>query len=148
MKNIVAILLLSVIITACSTTYSYLYNWGSRQNGVTEYEHLAYRNYDKTTPETICKLIVLYDKLISNPGGQRNLPPPGICAEYGYLLLQPEVMQTFLDNATPGQLSIFQGENIPSFFKEYGQRMFQKEIEYYPESAVFIGPLLKKLSSR
>ena len=47
-------------------------------------------------------------------------PPPGICAEYGYLLYK-------------------QGQ------QERGLRLLEREIQLYPESTFFIGNLIKQL---
>lgn len=136
-----------ILLSSCAPTL--MYNWGGNPSGgVTPYENLTYQNYDKQSPETLCKLIVLYEDMTANPGGTRKVPAPGICAEYGYLLMQPEVLQTFTEHATKAQMRIFKDKDLNSFFIEHGKEMFEKEIEYYPESATFTGPLVKKLSSR
>lgn len=145
-KKIVAAALLIISLTACSPQL--LYNWGPIQgNGVSKYENLTYRHYDKHTPSTICELIVLYETIIANPGGKRQVPPPGVCAEYGYLLMHPEIVDTFLKHATPAQMRVFRGKELSSYFFERGKEMFELEQKHYPESAVFIGPILKKIST-
>ena len=147
MKRIVLFITTIILLSSCAPTL--MYNWGGNPSGgVTPYENLTYQNYDKQSPETLCKLIVLYEGMTSNPGGTRKVPAPGICAEYGYLLMQPEVLQTFTEHATKAQMRIFKDKDLNSYFIEHGKEMFEKEIEYYPESATFIGPLVKKLSSR
>ena len=83
--------------------------------------------------------------MVTNPGGTRQVPPPGICAEYGYLLLQPETADTFMNNATSAQKKLFLSQDYNALFLERGKEMLEKEIEYYPESAKFIRPLIKKL---
>lgn len=123
-----------------------LYYWGGIQNGTTTYENLAYQSYDKQTPKSLCNLVAAYENMVTNPGGTRQVPPPGICAEYGYLLLQPETAETFLNNATPIQKKLFSSEDYSALFQERGKEMLQKEIELYPESAKFIEPLIKKLA--
>lgn len=122
-----------------------LYYWGGTQNGATTYENLAYKDYKTQTPDVICKLICTYEKIVTTPTGTRQVPPPGICAEYGYLLLQPETAQIFLTTATSQQKSAFKGNDYESLFLERGKEMLQKELEYYPESRVFVEPLIKKL---
>lgn len=131
--------------TSCGTT-STLYYWGGSQSGTTAYENLAYQSYDKQTPKSICNLVAEYENMVSKPGGTRHVPPPGICAEYGYLLLKPETATTFLENATSSQKKLFKTDDYGALFQEKGKEMLEKEIEYYPESAQFIEPLIKKLA--
>ena len=115
------------------------------QNGATTYENLAYKNYDKQTPESLCKLICMYEDIVSNPGGMRKMPPPGICAEYGYMLLIPENAYIFAEHATSMQKRTFSSTDYASFFPERGKEMMLMEIELYPESAKFIAPLIERL---
>ncbi len=84
--------------------------------------------------------------MVRNPGGSRQIPPPGICAEYGYLILQPTTAATFAEYATKRQKSLFQGSDYAALFNERGKELLNKEIELYPESSLFILPLLKKLA--
>ena len=132
-----------VLTASCSAPR--LYYWGS--NGTpTKYEQLAYLQSEKQTPKSICDLVCLYEDMVSHPGGTRKTPPPGICAEYGYLLLTPGTAETFMNNATPGQKKLFNSSDFNAAFLERGKEMLQKEIEFYPESAKFIEPLIKKLA--
>ena len=144
MKRILTIAFVSFLLTSCGITSS-LYYWGGTQNGTTAYEHLAYKNYDKQTPESLCSLICMYEDIVSNPGGTRRMPPPGICAEYGYMLLIPENAAIFTEHATAAQRRAFASSDYASFFAEKGKEMLQKEIELYPESAKFIAPLIERL---
>lgn len=138
-----------VFLSSCGITNG-LYYWGGVQNGTTAYENLAYKSYDKQTPKSICDLVVVYENMVTKSdtkiGGSRQVPPPGICAEYGYLLLQPETAETFLNNATDVQKRVFSSDDYGTLFQERGKEMLQKEIEFYPESATFIEPLIKKLA--
>ena len=145
MKKIIIIAMTVVIFSSCGTTNS-LYYWGGTQSGTTAYENYAYQSYDKQTPKSLCNLVAVYENMVTKPGGSRQVPPPGICAEYGYLLLQPETAETFLNNATSAQKKLFQSEDYSAIFLERGMEMLQKEIEFYPESAKFIEPLIKKLA--
>lgn len=145
MKKVLVLMLSVMMLSSCGMTSS-LYYWGGTQNGTTAYENLAYQSYDKQTPKSICDLVVVYERMVSNPGGTRQVPPPGICAEYGYLLLQPETAETFLNNATYTQKRLFKTDNYSVLFQERGKEMLEKEIELYPESARFIKPLIKKLA--
>ena len=144
MKRILTIVLVSFAFTSCGITSS-LYYWGGMQNGATTYENLAYKKYDKQTPESLCNLICVYEDIVSNPGGTRRMPPPGICAEYGYMLLIPENAVIFAEHATALQRRTFASGDYASFFPEKGKELLQKEIELYPESAKFIGPLIERL---
>ena len=144
MKKSIVVLAAVVLLSSCGVTNS-LYYWGGTQNGTTAYENLAYQSYDKQTPKSICNLVAVYENMVTKPGGSRQVPPPGICAEYGYLLLQPETAETFLNNATASQKKLFKTDDYGALFLERGQEMLQKEIELYPESAKFIEPLIKKL---
>ncbi len=146
MRKLIVAAAAAVILSSCGvTTPSSLYYWGGAQNGTTAYENLAYQSYDKQTPKSICNLVAVYEGMVSHPGGARQVPPPGICAEYGYLLLQPETATAFLNNATAAQKKLFGSEDYATLFTERGKEMLQKEIELYPESAKFIEPLIKKL---
>lgn len=135
---------LSVMLTSCETA---LYYWGSNATGneATKYEQLAYKNYDKQTPESICELLCLYEDMVTNPGGTRGVVPPGICAEYGYLLVLPETAETFANHATNKQKKKLNFSGDAVVFYEKGILMFEKEIALYPESAKFLEPLIKKL---
>ena len=73
------------------------------------------------------------------------MPPPGICAEYGYMLLIPENATIFTEHATAMQRKTFASGDYASFFPEKGKELLQKEIELYPESAKFIAPLIERL---
>ena len=144
MKRLIVFVLVSFVMTSCGMT-SALYYWGGEKNGATIYENLAYKNYDKQTPESICKLICMYEDVVSNPGGARKMPPPGICAEYGYMLLIPENAADFAEHATAMQKRVFASGDYASLFSEKGKEMLQKEIELYPESVKFIAPLIERL---
>lgn len=144
MKKLLILALVSFAFTSCGITSS-LYYWGGMQNGATTYENLAYKNYDKQTPESICKLICMYEDIVTNPGGSRQMPPPGICAEYGYMLLIPENADIFAKHATSSQKMTFSTTEYASFFPEKGKELMQKEMELYPESAKFIAPLIERL---
>lgn len=145
MKRLTLSLLLALACTSCMPTS--LYYWGGTASGVSQYETLTYNYYDKQTPESICALLCTYENMVSHPAGSRQVPPPGICAEYGYMLLLPETAETFAQHATARQKKLFGSEDYTLSFYEKGIRMLEKEIELYPESAKFIEPLLKRLKN-
>lgn len=145
MKKLIVILTVMFLASSCGVMT--LYNWGGNQNGTTLYESLAYKSYDTQTPQNVCDMILMYDNIIKNPGGQRQLPPPGICAEYGYLLLKPETAQIFAEYAKPKHKAVFEGEDYSAMFNELGVQMLEKEIQLYPESTKFLTPLIKKFQN-
>ena len=144
MKRILVFIALIVLMNSCGAPKT-LYYWGGEARGVTVYENLAYMDYKSQTSKATCQLICAYEDMITNPGGIRKVPPPGICAEYGYLLLMPETAETFAEFATKSQRKTFSRTDYSIFFSELGKEMLQKELEYYPESKQFIEPLMEKL---
>ncbi len=146
MRKILTLLVVSFCLSSCGTTA--LYYWGGQANGTTKYEALAYKHYDKQTPESICKLICVYEDMVNNPIGTRKVPPPGICAEYAYLISQPEIVATFIENATTTQKRMFNTDNFEIYFSERAPELFEKEMTLYPESVTFIKPLFEKISKR
>lgn len=145
MKKILILISFMVLLSSCGTTALYYWGGGEKREATT-YEKLSYNDYKTQTPDAVCKLICAYEDIVSHPGGTRRVPPPGICAEYGYLLLQPATAQVFLENATSSQKRVFdKTEDFTATFSERGKEMLQKEMEYYPESRQFIEPLIRKL---
>lgn len=89
-----------------------LYSWYNYQ---TDYYHYV-KNNDKESLEDLLKT---YDKIIAKQSETRGIVPPGIYADYGYLLLEA-------------------GK------KSEAAEMFAKELELYPESETFISSLIKR----
>lgn len=144
MKNLLLLTLVSFMLASCGLTSS-LYYWGGMQRGTTTYENLTYTSYHNQTPESTCKLICMYEEMVSNPAGIRRVPPPGICAEYGYMLLSQGNAQIFSEHATSAQKRVFDTSDFESRFQERGKEMLEMEMQLYPESVKFIAPLMKKL---
>lgn len=109
------ILLLTIIAlggVSCATQ-TQLYNWKG-------YDDAVYA-YTKTTDEkSVENLMAVYQKLMNNSGGSRKVPPPGVCADYGFLLIQ--------------------GGKI-----DEGKALLIKETTLYPESKKFINRILTRL---
>lgn len=143
MKNILIIFIVILGLTSCSTPK--MYYWGGTKNEISKYEELAYRSYDRQTPESICDLVILYEDMTSNFGGTRNTIPPGICAEYGFILLQEHTLDSFEKYASKKQKKVFKTNDYATLFTEKGIMMLQKEIELYPESEKFITPILNRM---
>jgi len=104
-------LLLLAALGSCAPQVLPLYTWGS-------YEQDSYNYLHKANEESIQNLLLAYQEVIENQEGSRETTPPGICADYGFLLLQ-------LDRVAEGKA------------------MLEKEIELYPESKVFVDRILK-----
>lgn len=112
MKRLIFISISVLLLTACATQKP-LYTWEN-------YETTSY-NYLKNSDEKATQeLIKTYQKIIEKQKGTRATVPPGIYADYGFLLLQA--------NKT-----------------EEGKAMLSKEIALYPESKIFIDRILKIL---
>ncbi len=148
MKKLLVVVVAGCLFCSCGTAE--LYNWGGSYNsgnGVfSMYEQRAYNFYEKQSPQSICELVCLYAEMVAEPGGVRQVVPPGIYAEYGYLLLQPQTAEAFEQHATNKQRKMFEFTDYGASFYELGIAMMKKEVELYPESQKFIGPLIKKFS--
>ena len=110
MKKIL-ILLIPVILLASCTSTKPLYSWSKYD--ISSYNYLK-NNDEKSTQE----LIKNYEAIIAKQKGSRQVAPPGIYADYGFILLQL-------------------GKN------EEGNAMLEKEIALYPESKIFIDRIIK-----
>ena len=145
MKRISVILVAGLLLSACGPVSQSLYYWGGTTNGATAYEHKAYNLTSKQSPESICAMLLMYEELINAPGGSRQIPPPGICAEYAWLLAQPETADLFAKYATPRQKAVFSFTDYAAGFLGRSRELFEQEMQYYPESIVFIKPLAERL---
>ena len=112
MRKILFLIVLGVILSSCATTKP-LYNWKG-------YDEAVY-DYTKTnTTKSTEQLENVYQQLIANSSlGSRNIPAPGICADYGYLLIK-------------------EGKT------DEGIELIKKEISLYPESKPFLSQILKR----
>lgn len=113
LKLLVAATFTASVLLLASCTSTKLYTWYDYQRDYYEFV----KNNDKKSLE---KLAETYNKIIKNQKDSRGIVPPGIYADYGYLLLE-------------------QGKT------EEAKAMLAKEIELYPESAVFVGSILKRI---
>lgn len=105
------ILFIPVILLASCTSTKPLYSWSKYD--ISSYNYLKY-NDEKSFQE----LIKNYEAIIAKQKGSRQVVPPGIYADYGFILLQT-------------------GKT------EEGNAMLEKEIELYPESKIFIDRIIK-----
>lgn len=112
MRKIIYLAITVVLFASCDAPKP-LYTWG-------KYETTSY-NYVKNSNEKSTQLLIEdYQKIIDKQKGTRGIVPPGIYADYGFVLIQA--------NRT-----------------EEGKAMLQKEIELYPESKTFIDKIYKML---
>lgn len=102
------------LLCSCGSGAKAMYKWHGYDDAAYDYSH-------GKTEENTAQMLKVYEKLLSNQRGTtRKVAPPGIHAEYGYLLINQ------------GKL-------------EEGIKYLEKEIELYPESSVFIGKIIKQL---
>jgi len=113
-KNIL-ILGLLLIVSSC-TTQQTLYNWGG-------YQDASYQYMKNNTEKDMEKLLARYQYLVENQKGGRKVVPPGIFADYGFLLVK-------------------QGK------VEEGVKLMEMEVALYPESAVFVGRIIKSIKDQ
>lgn len=112
MKIYLIALLMCILATSCSVQKP-LYNWKG-------YDDAVYAYTKANNEKSVENLINIYERLIKKSGGTRQVPPPGIYADYGYLLIQK------------GQTA-------------KGKELLIKETELYPESKPFVDRIIKRL---
>ena len=88
-----------------------LYSWSN-------YDSTSYTYLKKGDEKSVENLLKSYQQIIEKQDGTRKKVPPGIYADYGFILIQT------------GKI-------------EEGKAMLKKEISLYPESKVFIERILK-----
>ncbi len=108
---LVGIVGLSFSLTSCATKN--LYTWS-------DYEKRSYAYIKESSEENLEDLIKSYETMLIKQTGKRKTPPPGIFADYGYLLIKKGMI----------------GEGII---------MLKKEMALYPESSTFLSRIIKKL---
>ena len=114
MKNYFIVLLFAgILMASCAPQHKSLYSWD-------KYEEESYDYVKNMTDKSLDDLMLSYENIINKQKGTRETVPPGICADYGYLLVK-------------------KGK------KAEGIEMLKKEIALYPESGVFMSRIIKKL---
>ena len=99
-------------LASCQAPQS-LYSWYDSEDATYEYTK-------RLTDEKLEKAMIQYKKVITKQKGLRKTVPPGVNAEYGYLLYK-------------------------SGKKDEGLALLKAEINAYPESEVFISRIIKQL---
>lgn len=97
---------------SCTTQQS-LYSWS-------DYERRSYDLVKEDTEKNLDELLAAYETMINKQTGLRKTAPPGIYADYGFLLVK-------------------KGKTAE------GIQMMKQEIALYPESATFISRIIKRL---
>ena len=110
MKKI-QIILITVLMLASCTIQNSLYTWD-------KYEITSYNYLKNSDEKSLQQLIQTCQNIIEKQKGSRGVVPPGVYADYGFVLLQA--------NKT-----------------EEGKAMLLKEVALYPESKIFIDRILK-----
>jgi hypothetical protein len=111
MKIIMIVAICVIALTSCQTQS--LYSWYDSENATYQYTK-------RGTDELLTQAMAQYEKVIKGQKGVRMTVPPGVNAEYGYLLCKA-------------------GK------KEEGLALLRAEIAAYPESEKFISRIINQL---
>lgn len=112
MKKVIFILMSGLFLMSCGGQKS-LYSWY-------DYEDATYQYSKKATDELRVKVLEQYKKMIDNQKGLRGVVPPGLYAEYGYMLYK-------------------------SGKKDEGISFLKQEIKLYPEAESYVSRIIKQL---
>ena len=112
MKKIIIAVFVIMTISSCTTTTT-LYSWYN-------YEDITYQYSKRKTDELQVKVLEQYQKLTEKQKGTRGTVPPGLYAEYGYLLYMT-------------------GK------QEEGLKFLKEEIRLYPDSEKYISRIINHL---
>ena len=82
MKKMILFFALLMPLFSC-TTQKTLYTWG-------KYSNSSYNYLKNSNEEATKELIEAYQKIIAEQKGSRETVPPGIYADYGFILLQAD----------------------------------------------------------
>ena len=113
MKKVFVAAVTVLTLASCGTVQPDLYSWYDSEDATYQYTKRA-------SDEKLAAAMAQYKKVISAQKGARGVVPPGVNAEYGYLLV----------NA--GQ-------------KEEGLTLLKQEVALYPESEKFISRIIKQV---
>jgi len=112
MKKNILIISLLIILGSCVPTN--MYYWG-------KYDQASYKHNKNQSEESLTELFLAFEDIINKKNkGTRNVVPPGVYADYGFLLIKD------------GQIA-------------KGKEMLQKELLLYPESRKMVEYILNKL---
>ena len=112
MRKIFISIVCVMAMSSCSTQKS-LYSWYDSEDA-------SYKYTKRGTEKTLEEAMIQYKKVIEKQKGIRKVVPPGVNAEYGFLLYKA-------------------GK------KDEGIALLRAEIAAYPESEKFISRIIKQL---
>lgn len=112
MRKLVIVFGCMIAMASCTTQKS-LYSWYDSEDA-------TYKYTKRGSDETLAKAMAQYEKVIAKQKGIRKTVPPGVNAEYGYLLYK-------------------------SGKKEEGLALLREEIAAYPEAENFISRIINQL---
>ena len=113
MKKLFIATVAVLTLSSCGTVQPNLYSWYDSEDATYQYTKRA-------SEEKLAEAMAQYKKVITMQKGARKVVPPGVNAEYGYLLVKA------------GQ-------------KKEGMTLLKEEIALYPESEKFISRIIKQL---
>lgn len=113
MKKLFVAVIAALALVSCGTVQPDLYSWYDSEDATYQYTKRA-------SEEKLNAAMVQYKKVITMQKGARKVVPPGVNAEYGYLLVKA------------GQ-------------KQEGITLLKEEVALYPESEKFISRIIKQL---
>ena len=112
MKKLFVFAVCGLALSSCQTQQS-LYSWYDSEDA-------TYTYTKRGTEESLTEAMAQYELVVKKQNGLRKVVPPGVNAEYGYLLYKA-------------------GK------KEEGLTLLRAEIKAYPESEKFISRIIKQL---
>lgn len=113
MKKLLLAATIVLALTSCGAVQPDLYSWYDSEDATYQYTK-------RNTEEKLNAAMEQYKKVITLQKGARKVVPPGVNAEYGYLL-------------------------VKAGKKEEGLALLKEEIALYPESEKFISRIIKQL---
>ena len=113
MKHLFIISMLALLMGSCATAPKTLYAWH-------DYADKTYEYSKRPTDELKTQVLEEYQLMVDKQNGTRGVVPPGMLAEYGYMLYK-------LGNT------------------EEGLKYMRREIDLYPESEKYISRIIKQL---
>lgn len=112
MKKSIVVIATLIFLTSCASKG--MYYWG-------KYDQATYQHNKKQTEKTKSDLLLVYEDIINKKSkGSRNEVPPGVYADYGFLLIKE------------GQI-------------KKGKEMLENELAIYPESKKIVEYILNKI---
>ena len=112
MKKLCFVALVGMMLASCGSQKP-LYSWYDTEDA-------SYQYTKRQTEKDLAEAMKQYELVIKKQKGSRQVAPPGVNAEYGYLL-------------------------VKAGKKEEGLALLRAEMEAYPESKTFISRIVKQL---